>query len=155
VITYVTLGNSSALRGFYLHDCWDHYHSIAGPRLLLFDDLSYASHRWSGGGSEKGGGAKFANESVTYTFTYVVGDGKGNGDRSVAITFMNGENFSISPDNGMAFFISSRHGLSMQSSFIDLPSDLAREDNGKIPAIQSLVDENEVVRIFLRATDPS
>jgi hypothetical protein len=163
LISSVTLGNSSGLRGFFLHDCWDHFHNITGPRLLLFDDLSN-DHRWSKGSSwngrddtrsENDGGAIFANQSVAYNYTYVVGDGKGNGNRSVTITFMNGEKFNVSPDNDMAFFISARLGLRVQSTFINLPSDLVLNDNGKVPAIQSLVDEDEVIRNFLRDTDPS
>jgi hypothetical protein len=102
---------------FFLHDCWDHFHNITGHRLQLFDDLSNNGHRWSEVGYENDSGATFANQNIAYNYTHVVGDGKGNGDRSVTTTFMNGESFYVSPDNDMAFFISSRHGLPGAADF--------------------------------------
>jgi hypothetical protein len=153
---YVTLGNSSQDKQFSLEDCWDHFHNVPGPNLLLVDDLSQYGRRWSHGhswagpddiGSENNGGANFENDTLAYNYTYVVGDGKGNGPRTVSITFLNGQSFFVAPDTDTAFMISTQNGLWVQTTVIDLPHKL--DFYGKVSAIQALVDENEVIRNFL------
>jgi hypothetical protein len=158
LISYVTIGNKSQETEFSVEDCWDHYHDIPGPRVLLLDDLSNAGWRWSHGstwvgpdgtGSENDGGANFANETLAYNYTYVVGDGKGNGPRTVWITFLNGQSFLVSPDTDTAFMISTQHGLWVETTVMDLPPNL--DDFGETAA-QALVDDNEVIRNFLSNT---
>jgi hypothetical protein len=163
MIAYVMFGNNSQYKTFSLEDCWDHYHNLPGPKLLLLDDLSNGNGRWSGGsswvgpdgtGSENDGGANFANETLAYSYTYVVGDGKGNGPRTVSITFMNGQSFLVSPDTDTAFMISTQHRLWVQTTVIDLPNEeLDFGERGTVPAVQALVDENEIIRNFLTDND--
>jgi hypothetical protein len=92
-------------------------------------------------------GANFVNVTLVNNYTYVVGDGQGNGPRTVWIPFLNGQSCLVSPDSDTAFLISTQHGLWIQMTVIDSPPDLDR-DFGE-SAAQALMDDNEVIRNFL------